>query len=66
MEDVAHAMFRLQNSVDRPQDTAAAVPGDAVSKGESALGPYKGPTVDALIPRINDIAMQLSGPLLRD
>ncbi|CAJ1330632.1 unnamed protein product [Effrenium voratum] len=42
------------------QDFSAPAPGDAaVSKGESELGPYKGPTVDALIPRINEIALQL-------
>lgn len=45
---------------DYVEDTGAPGPGDvAASQAESELGPYKGPTVDALIPRINEIAMQL-------
>ncbi|CAK8989139.1 unnamed protein product [Durusdinium trenchii] len=46
---------------DYVEDTGAmAAPGGAeVSTGASEIGPYKGPTVDALIPRINEIAMQL-------
>jgi len=46
---------------DYVQDTGpVAAGGDAAaSKAESELGPYKGPTADTLIPRINDLAMQL-------
>eukprot|EP00438_Fugacium_kawagutii_P023260 Skav204764 [mRNA] locus=scaffold1013:337689:342115:+ [translate_table: standard] len=42
------------------EETGAPMAGDVgASQAESELGPYKGPTVDALIPRINEIAMQL-------